>query len=218
MRSADLTVRLPERMQLPVPSSRDDLEVHREEVLSWRVDPETERVRFLSVFVGNREEIRETARGLAVVHRFETTPIDDDAFYGYAEMDLRAADASLIGAFDEAGVVIVPPMVYTGPGTVRVTVLGEPAVLAGLLERFPEGVDVTVERVSAHRRRSETLAGRLTARQFEAMETARELGYYDVPRTGSLADVAAELDCSESAASTLLRTVESELVDAALGE
>nr|WP_281245282.1 helix-turn-helix domain-containing protein [Natronorubrum texcoconense] len=64
--------------------------------------------------------------------------------------------------------------------------------------------------------RVETFAGRLTARQFEAMETARECGYYDVPRNGSLEEVASALACSESAASTLLRTVESRLVDVAL--
>ncbi len=85
-----------------------------------------------------------------------------------------------------------------------------------MLEAFPDDVRVEVERVSDHQRKAETLAGRLTARQFEAMETARAAGYYDVPRSGSLADVAAALECSESAASTLLRTAEAELVDAAL--
>jgi predicted DNA binding protein len=45
---------------------------------------------------------------------------------------------------------------------------------------------------------------------------ARELGYYDVPRRAELADVAAELDCTESTASVLLRKAERALVDAAL--
>ncbi|WP_440772418.1 helix-turn-helix domain-containing protein [Natronorubrum sp. DTA28] len=216
MRSTDLTLRLPERMQLPVRTLEDELEFHREELLSWHVDPETKRVRFLSLIVGDRDAIRETAVDLDVVHRFDLTPIDADTFYAYAVMDVRAADATLMGAFDEPGLVIVPPIVYTGRERVHVTVLGEPDALARLVERFPEDVGVEVERVSDHQRRAETLAGRLTARQFEAMETARECGYYDVPRSGSLAEVASALDCSESAASTLLRTVESKLVDAAL--
>lgn len=216
MQSADLTLRLPERMQLPVPVPAAELEFHREELLSWRVDPETERVRFLSLIVGDREAIRDAALELDVVHRFDLTPIDEDTFYAYAVMDVRAADATLMDAFDEPGLVIVPPVVYTGRERVHVTVLGEADALAGLAEQVPDDVGVTVERVSDHQRRAETLAGRLTARQFEAMATARELGYYDVPRTASLADVAAALECSESAASTLLRTVESELVDAAL--
>ncbi|MDJ1432796.1 helix-turn-helix domain-containing protein [Halostagnicola sp. A-GB9-2] len=216
MQSTDLTLRLPDRMQLPVPRPDSELEFRREELLSWHVDPETERVRFLSLIVGDRDKIRETATDLTVVHRFEITPVDEDTFYGYAEMDLRGADEALLGTFDDSGLVIVPPIIYTGRESVHVTVLGEPDALAGLVERFPDDVGVEVERVSDHQRKAETLAGRLTARQFEAMETARELGYYDIPRTGSLAEVAASLKCSESAASTLLRTVESKLVDAAL--
>lgn len=219
MQSTDLTLRLPERMQLPVPRPENGLEFefHREELLSWHVDPETERVRFLSLIVGDREAVRETVSDLDVVHRFELTPVDDDTFYAYAVMDVRAADATLMGAFDEPGLVIVPPIVYTGREVAHVTVLGESDALSRLLEGFPDDVGVDVERVSDHQRTAETLAGRLTARQFEAMETARELGYYDVPRSGSLAEVAGELECSESTASSLLRTVESELVDAALG-
>ncbi|WP_049928909.1 helix-turn-helix domain-containing protein [Halopiger goleimassiliensis] len=215
MQSADLTLRLPKGMRLPVPTP-PAIEFEREELLSWHVDPETERVRFLSLIVGDRDAIRETALDLEVVHRFDLTPVDEDTFYAYAVMDVRAADAALMGAFDDPGLVIVPPIVYTGRETVHVTVLGESDALAGLLDRFPDGIGVEVERVSDHQRRAETLAGRLTARQFEALATARELGYYDVPRTASLADVAAALECSESAASTLLRTAESELVDAAV--
>ncbi|WP_207586484.1 helix-turn-helix domain-containing protein [Halomontanus rarus] len=217
MQSTDLTLRLPDRMQLPVSRPENELDFHREELLSWHVDPETERVRFLSLIVGDREALRDVATDLEVVHRFDLTPVDEDTFYAYAVMDLRAADATLMGAFDEPGLVIVPPIVYTGRETVHVTVLGEPDALARLLEGVPDGIGVEVERVSDHQRTAETLAGRLTARQFEAMETARELGYYDVPRSGSLAEVATELGCSESTASSLLRTVESQLVDAAVG-
>ncbi|RQG93205.1 bacterio-opsin activator [Natrarchaeobius halalkaliphilus] len=216
MQSTDLTFRLPNRMQLPIPVPDSDLEFHREELLSWHVDIETGRVRFLSLIVGDRDAIRETATDLDVVHRFDLTPIDRDTFYAYAVMDVRAADSTLMGAFDAPGLVVVPPVVYTGRETVHVTVLGEPDALTDLVERFPDDVGVEVDRISDHQREAETLAGRLTGRQFEAMKAARAAGYYDVPRTGSLAEVATRLECSESAASTLLRTIESKLVDAAL--
>lgn len=216
MQSTDLTLRLPEWMQLSVPRPDSELDFHREELLSWHVDSESERVRFLSLIVGDPEKIRAAATDLAVVHRFELMPIDDDTFYAYAVMDTRAADETLLDVLDESSLVIVPPLVYTGRERIHVTVLGESDALSGLLARFPDDIGIEVQRVSDHQRRAETLAGRLTMRQFEAMETARELGYYDVPRSGSLAEVAAALECSESAASTLLRTVESKLVDAAL--
>ncbi|KDE59742.1 bacterio-opsin activator [Halostagnicola sp. A56] len=216
MQSMDLTLRLPEWMQLSVPRPDSELDFHREELLSWHVDSDSERVRFLSLIVGDPDKIKAAATDLAVVRQFELMPIDDDTFYAYTVMDIRAADETLLGAFDESGLVIVPPLVYTGRERMHVTVLGEPDALSGLLARFPDDIGIDVQRVSDHQRRAETLAGRLTMRQFEAMEMARELGYYDVPRSGSLAEVATALECSESAASTLLRTVESKLVDAAL--
>jgi len=80
----------------------------------------------------------------------------------------------------------------------------------------PEHAAVEIERVGEHRHLAESLAGRLTMRQFEAVEAARDLGYYEVPREAELADVASELDCTESTASALLRRAERALVDAAL--
>ena len=215
MQSADLSLRLPPSMQLPAPE--DPLEAfEREEVLSWEVDPDAETVRFLSLVVGDPGALGNLAEDLESVRRYDVTPVDEDTFYGYVEMDLRAADATLLGTFDVPGLMIVPPMVYTGRENVHVTVLGEPEAMAGLLETAPDEVDVEVTRVSEHQRRSETLAGRLTDRQFEALEVAREAGYYEVPRSGELATVAEALECSESAASTLLRSAERGLVDAAL--
>ena len=215
MQSADLTLRLPPSMQLPAPESSLE-SFQREEVLSWEVDRESGTVRFLSLIVGDHSALGNLAEDLESVHRYDVTPVDEDTFYGYVEMDLRAADATLLGTFNVPGLVVVPPMVYTGRENVHITVLGQPEAMSGLLERAPDGVEVEVERVSEHQRRSETLAGRLTARQFEALEVARDVGYYEVPRSGDLATVAKKLECSESAASTLLRSAEKELVDAAL--
>jgi predicted DNA binding protein len=45
----------------------------------------------------------------------------------------------------------------------------------------------------------------LSAKQREALVTAAELGYYDVPRQASLSDVADDLDVSPQAASERLR-------------
>lgn len=221
MRSADLTLRLPASMQLPVPDLTATGTIYREEVLSWELDDERDRIRFLSVVTGDLEAVEgaveaiETSTSIAV-YRSDLTPIDADRFYAYVELSLRESDLALFEPFDRSGMVIVPPIVYTGEETVRFTALGEPDALAGLLESLPPAVGVDVERVSDHRRRSEILAGRLTGRQLEALAAARAVGYYEVPREGTLAEVAAELECSESAASRLLRSAEARLVDATL--
>jgi len=67
------------------------------------------------------------------------------------------------------------------------------------------GVDVTLRGVYSD---TETALGDeygLSAKQREALVTAAELGYYDVPRQASLSDVADDLGVSAQAASERLR-------------
>ena len=53
----------------------------------------------------------------------------------------------------------------------------------------------------------------LTDAQREALLTAHEMGYFAIPRTASLADVAAELDISASSCSERLRRAHQHLVE-----
>ena len=216
MQSANLIISLPESMELPVPEYADPDAVVREELLSWQVRPDEGAVYFLSLLTGDHSACRKAVGDIDSVRRVDFEPANEDTFYAYAVMDLRAADSSLMATFDVPGLVLVPPIVYTDTDTVEVTVLGDESALSGLLESFPAGVNVTVDRVGDHAQLGGSLAGRLTRRQFEAIGIARRLGYYEVPREASLADVAGKLGVSESAASSLLRKVEAALVDAAL--
>lgn len=218
MQSTDLTLTLPEWMQLPVPEYADPDAVRREEVISWDIYPDAGVVGFLSIVLGDIDTARQSAEDIDPVESVSLTPIDEDSYYAYVEMSLREADATLMATFADRRLVVVPPVVYTDRETVHVTVLGADEALSGLLDRVPDDVGVTVERVSDHRRRPGTLASRLTDRQYEATRVARAVGYFEVPREGTLATVADRLGCSESAASKLLRNAQAELVDGALGD
>lgn len=55
------------------------------------------------------------------------------------------------------------------------------------------------------------MAGTFTERQRAAGDTALRLGYYEVPRDGTLDDVAEALGCAESTASVLLRRAERDM-------
>ena len=87
-------------------------------------------------------------------------------------------------------------------------------------ERFIELVDllepianVTIERVLSNVDAPpqpspvswQQLCSTLTDRQLEAISHAYELGYFDVPRSATLADVAAEMDIDKSTAGEHLR-------------
>lgn len=53
----------------------------------------------------------------------------------------------------------------------------------------------------------------LTDQQQEALRTAYELGYFDIPRQTSLEEVAAELEISASSVSERLRRAETQLIE-----
>ncbi|UPW00673.1 helix-turn-helix domain-containing protein [Halorussus gelatinilyticus] len=217
MKSLDVTIRLPPEMQLSVPervAPGDAFE--REELLSWHTHEDEGVEYFLSLVAGDIESLRAALAAVEEVRWFDLAPVDDDAFYAYVAMDLRPEDEAWRSAMDGRRVVVVPPIVFGPDGAVALTVLGDPEELRQVVADFPEQVEVEVERVSDHRRLAGSLAGRLTMRQFEAIGTARELGYYEVPREADLAAVADELDCTQSTASALLRKAERALVDAAL--
>jgi len=113
MQSADLTLGLPEAMQLPVPEWVDEEDVvDREEVLSWQVRPEEDAVYFLSLVAGDIDAVAEVASTTDVARTVDLTPVEGgDAFYAYAEVPLRAADGAFLSAFDAPGLVVVPPIV-----------------------------------------------------------------------------------------------------------
>jgi DNA-binding CsgD family transcriptional regulator len=52
----------------------------------------------------------------------------------------------------------------------------------------------------------------LTDRQYEALRTAYQLGYFDIPRRASLEDIAAELGISSSSVSERLRRAQTKLI------
>lgn len=59
---------------------------------------------------------------------------------------------------------------------------------------------------------TEVLTTKLSDKQFAVLETAYEIGYFDVPRTASMNDIAEKLNVSQSTASERLRVAERNLL------
>jgi hypothetical protein len=139
---------------------------------------------------------------------YELSPCPDESFYLYVRAELSESDRSFSDAFAQPGLVVVTPVEYRSDGTVGVTAVGPAGAVQTAVDAVPETMGVDVRSVG------EYFAGRidprleLTQRQFEAVQTAVDAGYYSAPREATLADVAARLDCSRSTAGDLLRRAE----------
>ena len=110
--------------------------------------------------------------------------------------------------------IVVPPIQFLPDGVATLTVVGEAEALQSALESLPDGVEVTVERVGDYDWRQSLFDPGLTDRQREAVRAAVEVGYYAVPREGSVEAVAAALNCSASTAAEHLRKAEAAVMAA----
>jgi predicted DNA binding protein len=113
--------------------------------------------------------------------------------------------------FFDAGLLIDLPVTFTGRG-LRLSIIGTSAMVKHAMERLPDGVACSVERLGAASADQRLLAT-LTDRQREVIETAFELGYYEIPRRTTHADIATALDLSGSTIDEHLRKAEARLME-----
>ncbi|ARS89826.1 helix-turn-helix domain-containing protein [Natrarchaeobaculum aegyptiacum] len=149
---------------------------------------------------------------LETVREYDVTPAED-GFFCYLRRELEAEGLSLLDALAQETVVVVPPIEVRSDRTIRLTIVGHPSDLTRVFERVADGVTVDVLWASD----SVTVSGApVSDRQLAALEVARELGFYEVPRRNGIEAVADELDCAVSTASELLRRGEAAAVERVL--
>lgn len=213
MKYLDVRFRQPDWMLHPMQEFIRSTDVVRhEELLTWNLLPGADVEYELFYVEADREPYEAAVESVPSIREYAITPIDDDSFYVYACQETREEETLFRQAFADLHLLVVPPVVYDDEAALNMTIVGDGTDLQALLENVPEEIAVEVREVGEYDRRHGTVAGALTDRQFEAVEVAADVGYYDVPRSGSLAAVADELGCAESTASTLLRRAESRVM------
>jgi len=148
---------------------------------------------------------------------YSLTDAVDGVFYCCVRDRVTPADRRYLDAFVQGTLVVVPPVRFDADGTTELTLVGTAADLDDAVSALPEGMRATVLSVGPFRRRAESPAARLTDRQREAVGAAVDHGYYDSPRGGTVADVAADLDVAPGTAAEHLRKVEARVLRRAVG-
>ena len=187
--------------------------MNRAELHAWNLSRED--VQFALFYIdGGLDAYRDRIDEVDPIQWYELTPVDETGFYSYVCQTYTESDSTFFRAFAELSLVVLPPMVYDGDGWLYITVVGVGEALTNLVDVLQERADVGVDvlEVATYNRRLGTVTGGLTDRQFKAVETATEMGYYAAPRQASLSDVAAKLEIANSTASELLRRAESNLL------
>jgi predicted DNA binding protein len=184
-------------------------EVTLTQLWNWSTTDEDVDVMLFRV-VGDRDVYTAALEEVPFVTAFETVQLDESSFYTYVEHATRDDDQRFREPFVDRRVLTLPPIEFAADGETRMEVVGRSADVQAVVDGFPEEFGVRVDRVGSYEQGLDG-AALLTDRQREAVAVALELGYYEVSRTASVADVAAELGCATSTAADHLRKAQARL-------
>ena len=211
MRYVHVDITFPPSVRHPMHGFLDEGDGWRTEMLTWRRLPDETFVTLFRV-VAPREPYLDRLRSIDAIDRFEAAP-GDDAFYLKAYERLGGPLEAFLGAFADTEFLSVPPIVYRSEGRMSFGAIGPPDQLRDVLATVPDPIDVDIDRIGSYGGGRRLAGVGLTERQREVLRAARRVGYYDVPRTGSVADVAEAVGCSSSTAGAHLRKAEATLVE-----
>jgi hypothetical protein len=214
MKSLRLILRYAPEVQHPMHRFMTESDaVEREWLVTWNIGIEDGITSALFYVVGEREPYESALSAVPTNEEYDLTPVHDGAFYATVRERETEQFQRFHATFEQPSLMVVPPFDYRPNGILAFDVVGEPTALEGVLNDLPESITAEVHEIGEYDTRPGTSGTGLTARQREALAAARRIGYYEVPRTGSVADVAAELDCAPSTASNHLRKAEARLVE-----
>jgi predicted DNA binding protein len=140
---------------------------------------------------------------------------EDDRIYVFVHLTARETLSQLLEIAETHQLLLETPFQFTQHG-VRVTVAGEESELQTAYSKGMDAMEIEVESTGVYQPDEPDFVEQMTDRQYEALVTAFDLGYYETPRTVSFEEVADALDCAPSTANELLRRAEAALVSSML--
>lgn len=136
-------------------------------------------------------DVPENGDGLAYIHCELTDPVK-----------------SLLSIFQMSEIMLDLPLEFTSDGAVRATVIGDEESLYQAITQITDIVNINLEQTGEYRPGDRRLYSLLTKRQREVLSCAVDMGYYEVPRDTTLADLAGELGISLATVGEHLQKIE----------
>ncbi|WP_435359081.1 helix-turn-helix domain-containing protein [Haloarchaeobius sp. DFWS5] len=208
MRFVRLRVQVPRGVHPVVDCWTHSPHVERVQGLHWNVHDDG--VAIMDYVEGDEAVVKDVLARADEVLQYDVTPAGD-GLYVHVVDRTTPVTASIFAAFTSGSLLIVPPVEYSD-GEVRVSVVGADEDLQHAVDALPDTMPTTVEAVGEYDQTPDSPQSVLSDRQDEALAVAVAVGYYDVPRTGDIGAVAAELGCSASTAAEHVQKAESKLI------
>lgn len=150
-----------------------------------------------------------TAEPTALSH--DVFAVGDDVFHTYTHIEAAGSAITLLALTEEYNVLALHPSAYTDEG-LRVTLAGTEKRVREAARNVPETISVRLLDVNEYDPERDDLVSKLTERQREVLTAAVELGYYEVPRRVTHADIADALNTSTGTVGEHLRKIEARVL------
>lgn len=135
-----------------------------------------------------------------------------DGLQAYVHAEPNSAAAALLNVTQEHEFVVDTPIEFGPEGEFHVAVIGEEETVRRAIEDIPDEIRVELEQLSDYDPELQELSALLTDRQREILNTAADLGYYEVPRRATHQDIADELELSTTTVGEHLRKIEARML------
>lgn len=160
---------------------------------------------------GDVERVREVIEPMETVNDYELSTRDGRVLV-YAQLEPSPVIDELLDIRERYRTVVEMPLELRDDGSIRATVIGDETEMWDSFSAMPEHIEINIERVGSYYPGTERLYDELTERQKEILETAVSIGYYEVPREKTHADIAEHFDCSAATVGEHLRKIEGRLI------
>lgn len=187
-------------------------------MVNWSPSFDPPRVTVLLYLEGDFDRFDAVLDDTELVINHDLTPFGDGRGYAYLFLEPHPLEWELFKIGTGPGLLPLFPIQYHPDGSLTVGILGPMGRLQDAVEAIPPGIETSIEQVGEYTLGRPPIPPALSPRQQEALQVAFEVGFYEIPRDASRADVAERLGCAPSTASEHLQKAERQLVQTYLGE
>jgi len=163
----------------------------------------------LAEISGDLERYREITNANEYVKSISVA--GSDPAYAYAHFELTALGEAALTAIRQHELVLQFPIRVEDTGSMVGTFVGQEEQFTELATALPDSVRVDVVSIGNYDPELADVFSVLTERQQEILRTAVDLGYFEVPREASCADIAESVGIAAGTVGEHLRKIEQQV-------
>ncbi|MFC6766361.1 helix-turn-helix domain-containing protein [Natrinema soli] len=162
-------------------------------------------------FSGDREALETILKDSPMVCKYQLSGVGDE-IHAYIHVGAHERLVGLLSILKEFEFIFDTPLEFTRRGGLRVTMIGDVQSFQEAIPDVPDGIRLKLLKTGEYEPNTDRLFSQLTERQQEILQTAVDMGYYNVPRAVTHEDIGNELGCTGGTVGGHLRKIESKIL------